>query len=239
MGTLSLDLSFSLTQRWSVLFAPSGAGKSTILRVIAGLLKPQHGRVLSRAHPGTEVEDEFLLTDTETGVFVPPHRRVVRMVAQEPALFPHMDVMRNVKYGMLLVTRDRSEADELARYIVEILELCRITHLTTKMPAELSGGERQRVALARTIATGPGRILLLDEPFSGMDFELRDGLIRDLQTWLAKKSTPVLSVTHDVGEAFQLGAEVIRIDDGKVAAQGPVTEVLAEERLRLMDQLRG
>jgi molybdate transport system ATP-binding protein len=113
------------------------------------------------------------------------------------------------------------------------------------MPRELSGGESQRVSVARAVVAaatfrGPGpALLLLDEPFSGLDLRLRDELLLELHAWLARRKIPVLSVTHDVGEAFQLGAEIIKIAGGKVVAQGPVGDVLAEERRRLMEQLRG
>jgi molybdate transport system ATP-binding protein len=105
----------------------------------------------------------------------------------------------------------------------------------------LSGGERQRVAIARAataaVSLGQGSILLLDEPFTGQDVRLRDELIEELRGWLAFMERPVLSVTHDVGETFQLGTEVIKIADGRVVQQGPVAEVLAEDRERLLDQL--
>ncbi len=117
-------------------------------------------------------------------------------------------------------------------------ELSRPNH-----PQELSGGERQRVAVVRAAAAavslGPGTLLLLDEPLTGLDLARQEELLDELRLWLAENGVPVLSVTHDIGEAFQLGAEVIRIADGKVVAQGPVTAVLADDRQRLMDQLRG
>ena len=121
----------------------------------------------------------------------------------------------------------------------EILALFRLTHLRDKLPDALSGGEAQRVNLARAATwTMEDGLLLLDEPFNGMDVVLRDEIICDMQGWLAKRNVCVLSVTHDVAEAFQLGAEVIKIADGKVVAQGPVEVVLAEERERLLRQLK-
>ena len=237
IGALSLDISFKLTQPWSVLFAPSGAGKTTVLRVIAGLLVPQHGRIVSRVYPESNVDREFVLTDTADGVFVPPHKRVIRMVSQQGALFPHLNVLQNMKYRMPSMVRDESEAKAKEEAIAGILALCRITHLAEKMPRQLSGGERQRVALARSIAAGTGRVLLLDEPFTGLDLGLRDSLVADLRAWLAQRRTPVLQVTHDIGEAFATNAEVITLDDGRVSAQGPATEVLAAERERLLEQL--
>jgi molybdate transport system ATP-binding protein len=112
--------------------------------------------------------------------------------------------------------------------------------LSESKPWKLSGGERQRVAVARAAAaaiTAEGGLLLLDEPFAGLHLPLRNELLADLRGWVAERKTPVLSVTHDVGEAFQLGAEVIKFSEGKVVQQGPVELVLAEERERLMEQL--
>jgi molybdate transport system ATP-binding protein len=124
----------------------------------------------------------------------------------------------------------------------EAITRFRLQELTEKVPSMLSGGERQRVAIARAataaVSAGSGCVLLLDEPFTGQDVPLRDELIEELRGWLVPMQTPVLSVTHDVGEAFQLGAEVVKIADGRVVQQGPVAEVLAEERTRLLEQLR-
>jgi molybdate transport system ATP-binding protein len=124
--------------------------------------------------------------------------------------------------------------------VEEALQRFRLEGYAESMPWKLSGGERQRVAVARasasaiTVADG---LLLLDEPFAGLHLPLRDELLEDLRNWLAVMKTPVLSVTHDVGEAFQLGAEVIKFSDGRVLEQGPVEVVLAEERIRLLEQL--
>ena len=140
------------------------------------------------------------------------------MVTQRPALFPHLSLRDNVFY-----TGSSPENKP-------VLELCRVGHLMEKWPHQLSGGERQRVALARTLAAGPGRLLLLDEPFTGLDLALRLELIRDLRAWLRISGTPVLMVTHDLAEVFAAGAEVLRLEAGRIAAQGSATEVLAEER---------
>ena len=137
-------------------------------------------------------------------------------------LYPEMTVAENLAF-----------AGDEARAVLEGFHL---TGLVKKTPRELSGGEGQRVAVARAAAGAKGRLLLLDEPFSGLDAEVRDGLISDLKDWLG--DTPVVSVTHDVGEAFLLGAEVVRIAVGRVAAQGAVGDVLGDERRRLVAVLR-
>jgi len=127
--------------------------------------------------------------------------------------------------------RDPAEIDN-------ILSLFRLSHLQSKLPNALSGGEAHRVNVARAITwTNHGGLLLLDEPFAGMDTALRDDIVPALQAWLTQRDICVLSVTHDVAEAFQLGAEVIKIADGKVVAQGPAALVLADERQRLLHQL--
>jgi molybdate transport system ATP-binding protein len=125
----------------------------------------------------------------------------------------------------------RGWIDEVER----ALEAFHLTELKEKQSAELSGGEAQRVAVARAAIGASGRLLLLDEPFSGLDVAVRDRLIEDLRGWL--DGSPVASVTHDVGEAFLLGAEVVRIADGRVVAQGPAEVVLAEERRKLLGVL--
>ena len=218
VGSLDLDVQFALTKPWTALFAPSGAGKTTVLRLIAGLERPDAGRVRLRRS-----SDEVTLVDTEAGVFVAPHKRKVRLVAQRPALFPHRDVLWNVQYRM-----DGAEGLE------ELLGLCRVEHLREKMPSQLSGGERQRVALARALATSECRLLMLDEPFSGLEGSLRQDLIGDLRAWLARRGTPVLLVTHDVAEVFAAGAEVLRMESGRIVAVGTAEEVLAGERERVL-----
>jgi molybdate transport system ATP-binding protein len=232
VGPLALDVSFALTQPWTVMFAPSGSGKTTVLRAIAGFVRPDAGFIVC----GTDI-----LVDCNAGVFVPVHERPVRSAGQTAQLFPHMSVRTNVLFG----SGWNSKPDEGFELAEQVLELFRLKGFAERMPRELSGGERQRVSVARAVVSavtfhGPSKaLLLLDEPFSGLDAAVRDELLAELREWLRRWKTPVLSVTHDVGEAFQLGAEVIKIADGRVVQQGPVGEVLAAERKRLMEQLLG
>jgi len=207
----AIDLNFALTQPWSVLFGPSGAGKSTVLRTIAGLLQPQAGRVILNGNA---------LTDTAQNIFVPPHLRGVGFVGQRSVLFPHFSIVENVAFGV--PKKDAGRA-------VEMLELFHAEHLMKQSVQELSGGERQRVLLARALAPAP-RLLLLDEPFNGMDLSLRSALVEDLRGYLEKHPTPVLSVTHDVAEVFALDADVVVMDAGRVVEQGEARAVLAAER---------
>ena len=233
MGALRLEASFSLSKPWTVLFGPSGSGKTTVLRAVAGLMKPDEGRIVY-AEP--EMRLERTLMSTEEDVFVPAHLRPVRGAAQTAWLFPKQSVRENVGYG----TGWGSHPDDERQVLEEVLGLFRLSTLATRMPKELSGGERQRVSVARAVAAavtydGPGRaLLLLDEPFTGLDGALRDGLAVELRNRLQRWKVPVLSVSHDVAECFLLGAEVVRMAEGQVIEQGPVELVLARERDRIL-----
>ena len=230
VGTLVVNATFQLSKPWTVLFGPSGSGKSTVLRLIAGLAQPDMGTLhLVFSSDRVQQRTKATIIDTELNVFLPPPLRASPLAPQLPNLFPHWTVADN----LTMCNEQHSHADS-----GEILALFRIGHLKDKLPKALSGGEAQRVNLARAVTWAQaGGILLLDEPFNGMDGELRDEIIRDMKIWLIERNIFVLSVTHDVAEAFQLGAEVIKIADGKVIAQGHVDVVLAEERERLLDQL--
>jgi molybdate transport system ATP-binding protein len=230
-GSFSIDVDFHISAPWTVLFGPSGSGKTTILRAIAGLLRPQVANITYSANPLPVV-----YADSASGVWVPSHQRGMCMAPQAATLFPHLNVTQNLVYGAGLV-RNSSEAKQRDEYVASMLARFRITHLADKMPNALSGGEAQRVNMARAVTAMSKRWLLLDEAFTGLDVSLRDELIAELLSWQSEFKTPVLSVTHDVAEAFQLGAEVIKIADGRVVAQGPVEVVLAEERKRLLAQL--
>jgi molybdate transport system ATP-binding protein len=148
-----------------------------------------------------------------------------------------MTVRENIAFG----TRSQADGTTAAEIVEEATTRFQLSGLAGKLPSMLSGGERQRVAIARAataaVGLGSGSILLLDEPFTGQDVRLRDELIEELRGWLALVERPVLSVTHDVGEAFQLGTEVVKIAEGRIVQQGPVAEVLAGERERLLEQL--
>jgi molybdate transport system ATP-binding protein len=234
IGPLDVDIDFKLTQPWTILFGASGSGKTTILRAMAGLLRPNDAAISLSAF-GQPV----VVVDTTAGTFVPADRRQTRLVAQQATLFPHMTVRENIAFG----ARPANDGSGSKEFVDAAIDQFHLGKLIAKVPTELSGGERHRVAIARTVTSAVslvgGAVLLLDEPFTGLDVPLRDSLIDDLKRMLAMYRIPVLSVTHDVAEAFQLGAEVIKIADGKVVEQGPVEVVLAEERKRLLVQLNG
>lgn len=227
-GTLTVDARFTLDASWSVLFGPSGSGKSTILRMLAGLAQPATGRI---------VLGETVLFDSNAKIFVPPHKRPVRTAAQAIRLLPHLSVQQNIVYG-----EGPSSSHQSSNRLEEIAILFRIEHLLTRMPRQLSGGEAQRISVARAVFASASYsapvLLLLDEPFTGLDTPLRDHLVSTLPSWLAERGIQVLSVTHDIAEAFQLDAAVFRIADGRIVQQGRVHQVLAEERDRLLAQLK-
>ena len=217
-------MTFNLDRPWSVLFGASGSGKTTILRVISGLLSPRKGVVSLGGRT---------LLDTAARIAVEPYRRTIRCASQSARLFPHLTIEENIRYGI-----DEDDAD--APLIASLRDLFRIAPLLHKVPAELSGGEQQRVSVARAVASAAsitGALLLLDEPFNGLDLALRDTLAQDLKEWLSRRQLPVLSVTHDVGEAFLLDAEVLRLQEGRIVEQGAARQVLAGERERILKQL--
>ena len=204
-GDFSLPLEgASLT----VLFGPSGCGKSTILRALAGLDRPQAGRIAAGG-------DTWY--DGEAGRFLPAHRRRVGFLAQQPGLFPHLSVAANIAFG---VKTGRE------RRVSELLELVGLADLAHRRPSELSGGQQQRVALARALAPSP-RLLLLDEPFAALDRPAQRDLRARLRDSLAASRTPALLVTHAREEALALGDDLLLMDQGRILQRGKPEEVFS------------
>ncbi|CAN5660206.1 ABC transporter ATP-binding protein [soil metagenome] len=205
----SFDASAELTVERGetlALVGPSGAGKTTVLRIVAGLLRPQWGSVRLA---------EVVLLATDRGIDVPPERRRVGYLFQEYALFPHLDVAGNVRFGAC----DGSRVDEL-------LERFRIGDLARARVHELSGGERQRVALARALARDPA-LLLLDEPLSALDTHTRAGVRAELRDLLSALKLPTLLVTHDFEDAATLAARVGVISLGRILQLGSPAELVS------------
>jgi len=197
----------------TVLFGPSGAGKTTVLRALAGLDLPDAGTIA--------LDGETWL-DRARGVAVPPQRRRVGVLFQEYALFPHLTVAGNVGYGLHRLPRARRAArvrELAARLGIE-------PALLDRRPGELSGGQRQRVALARALAPAP-RLLLLDEPLSALDAPSREELRGELRRALEGEGVPAVVVTHDRVEALALGDRIVVMVDGTVRQVGPVHEVFS------------
>jgi ABC-type sulfate/molybdate transport systems ATPase subunit len=221
-GGFHLQVAAKFTAPWTVIFGPSGAGKSTLLRLLAGL---DGGSVVRVALEGR------VLSDSSRGFAARPGKRQTGLVAQEPSLFPHLTVAENVGYGL-----EALERVQRVRRVEEMLAMVDAAELAERRPQDLSGGQAQRVALARALAPAP-MLLLLDEPFSALDGAASDALLERLQAWVTANRVQVAMATHDATDALALGAEVLLLEDGRKAAQGPAAVVLAVERERLSNRL--
>jgi molybdate transport system ATP-binding protein len=210
-GPLRLQLRAELDAGgFLTLFGPSGAGKTTVLRMLAGLVRPDDGRIAMNG------ECWF---DADARIDLPPQRRPVGFVFQDYALFPNMTVEGNVSYA---APGDRTWVDEL-------LTLTGLDGLRHRRPDTLSGGQKQRVALARALARKPA-LLLLDEPLSALDAELRARLQDDLQRLQQRCSFTTILVSHDIGEVFKLSQQVLRLENGRVVQSGTPAEVFLLRR---------
>ncbi len=193
----------------TVVCGPSGAGKSTLLLALVGGLRPRSGRIALDGRP---------LFDAGRGVDLPTRRRRIGMVFQEAALFPHLDALRNVGFGI----RGRERPARARAWLARV----GAADLAHRLPSELSGGERQRIALARALAAEP-RALLLDEPFSALDSASRAALGDLLVELQSASGIPFLHVTHDLGEALRLGTRLVLLERGAVVQSGIPAEVIA------------
>ncbi|WP_028781929.1 ATP-binding cassette domain-containing protein [Thalassobacillus devorans] len=198
-----LDVSFQLEDELVILFGKSGSGKTTLLNMLAGLIKPEQGKI--------QLGNRMLF---ETGkVDLPPQQRNVGYVFQDYALFPHMTVEKNIYYG--IKSKQLSHTGDHVKRMIDIVD---ISHLLSNYPGEISGGEKQRVALVRALAYRPD-LLLMDEPFSALDeknrLQCHEEILRLKQEW----QIPILLVTHDHGEASKLGDRIVHMEEGKVTQQ--------------------
>jgi len=219
-----LDVSIDVPPGITILFGASGAGKSTLLDCIAGLTRPDEGRIV--------VSRDVLFDSLGATDIAAPKRRIA-YVFQTLALFPHLTAEENVAYGL----RDLPEEERRER-VGEILKVFRVGNARKQKPGDLSGGERQRIALARSLVTEP-RVLLLDEPLTGLDAELKAAIVDDLRAWNTAKAIPVLYVTHNRDEVDSLGERVIALDNGRVASAGAPMDVLNAPRRKKLAQAAG
>jgi len=224
---LALEAAFEIRPGERVaLVGPSGAGKTTCLHLVAGLRSAEHALITLDGRP---------LTDTQRGIDVPPHRRDVGLVFQDLALFPHLDALANVSYGLGARGRPRGQVREAAaRWLEEV----GLADLGPRPVTALSGGERQRVALARAMAAGP-RVLLLDEPFSGLDVVTRNEVRAGLRAFLATLTIPALLVTHDALEALMFGDRLVVLEQGRVTQSGSWSELASRPRSSYVAALTG
>jgi molybdate transport system ATP-binding protein len=212
----TLDVDLALPARGiSALFGPSGCGKTTVLRALAGLVRAA-GRVA--------LDDEVWQDDARR-IFLPTHRRAIGYVIQESALFPHLDVRRNLDYGRRRVERHR--APDVPRIAFDqVVDMLGIGALMSRRPETLSGGERQRVAIARALLTSP-RLLLLDEPLAALDAARKAELLPYLDRLHAELAIPVVYVSHAIEEVARLAHHLVLMDAGRIVAAAPVADMMA------------
>lgn len=210
--------------RHTACVGPSGGGKSTLLRLLAGLDEPSAGSVLMDGR-----------TASEPGrILIPPHRRRLGMVFQDLALWPNLSVLDNVRLGLASADLSRRRAESRAR---ETLDLCGIGQLARRKPGEISGGEQQRVALARAIAVRPA-FLLLDEPFSGLDLMTKDRLLHQVGRLSHEEGFTVVLVTHDPLEAIGLCDHALVLEQGRVIEFGPLRALIDSPRSDILRLFR-
>ncbi len=202
----TLDVAFASTNGITALLGPSGAGKTLTLRAIAGLLRPNAGRISLR---------DRVLFDASRNINIPARDRHVGYVFQQYALFPHMTVAENIAFGLHDTSRDERDAR-----VSEMLAMVGLGEFGARQTRALSGGQQQRVALARSLAPRPS-LLLLDEPLAALDAPLRKRLGAELRALHERTGVPMVLVTHDPAEAARIADSIVYIDGGRVSAQPP------------------
>lgn len=210
-GSFQLDLDFRSQGGITALFGRSGAGKSSVVAMAAGLSRPDQGRI--------QVGDAVLF-DSTTGIDLPPERRRVGLVFQDGRLFPHLSVAGNLRYGEKLVPKAERWAD-----FAHVVDLLGIGHLLDRRPAKLSGGEKQRVAIGRALLASP-RLLLMDEPLAALDGARKREVLPFIAKIAREFDIPILYVSHSIEEIIELADHLVVLDQGKALASGPLEEVL-------------
>lgn len=196
-----LDAALHLNQRVTAIFGPSGSGKSTLLGIIAGIVKPDSGRI---------VVDGDCLFDSDKRINKPVHERRVGLVFQDGRLFPHLNVMQNLSYALHFIPKEQQQLK--LEHIAHLLE---ITPLLKQRPHQLSGGEKQRVALGRALLSSP-RLLMLDEPLASLDDRLKSQILPFLKLVADEIQIPMIYISHSRKEIMQITSNLIHIQNGKV-----------------------
>jgi molybdate transport system ATP-binding protein len=209
-GDFTLDVSFRSAGRLTALFGRSGSGKTTVVNAIAGLIRPERGRI---------VVDGRILADTGSGVFVPKHRRRIGYVFQEARLFPHLTVRQNLVFGRWFNGRPEASSPSLET----VAELLDIGTLLARRPDGLSGGEKQRVAVGRALLSRP-RLLLMDEPLASLDDARKAEILPYIERMRDEAGVPIVYVSHSVGEVARLATTIVVMERGRVVTVGPVAE---------------
>lgn len=211
LGTFSLDAGFATEGGVTAIFGRSGSGKTTLINVIAGLVRPEHGRV---------VLDGEVLLDTGRGTDMPACRRRIGYVFQDGRLFPHLTVRQNLLYGRWFA------AEEPGRESFDtIVDMLALGPLLKRGTAKLSGGEKQRVAIGRALLASP-RLLLMDEPLSSLDHQRKLEVVPFLERLRDQAKVPIIYVSHSVPEVSRLATTVVLMDGGQVVASGPTTQMM-------------
>jgi molybdate transport system ATP-binding protein len=206
-----LDVNVQVPSGLTAFFGPSGSGKTTLINAVAGLLRPDQGRIV--------VNDRVLL-DTETHQFVPPHRRRVGYIFQEGRLFPHLTVRQNLAYGRWFAPRT-AHVESVSR----VIEMLGIGDLLDRRPGRLSGGEKQRVAIGRALLAGP-KLLLADEPLAALDEARKSEIMPYFERLRDEGPVPILYVSHSAAEVARLATTMVALTAGRVTASGPSAQVL-------------
>lgn len=216
LGDFELDAAFEGKGKLIALFGPSGSGKTSIVRAIAGLIRPEEGRI---------VAEDRVLSDTRQGLFLRPHKRRIGYVFQDARLFPHMTCRQNLLFGRWFTPAPERYVD-----IDQVIELLGIGHLLARQPGSLSGGERQRVAIGRALAASP-RLLLMDEPLASLDDGRKAEIMPYVERLRDEMGIPIVYVSHSVAEVARLADEIVLLANGKVVAAGDATDVMARTDL--------
>ena len=212
LGDFRLDAAFESGAGVTALFGRSGAGKTSLVNAIAGLIRPQRARILL---------DGEVLTDTAAGLFVPARLRCVGYVFQEGRLFPHMTVRQNLLYGRWFSSPRRGPGE-----VAHVIDLLGLADLLGRRPANLSGGEKQRVAIGRALLAHP-RLLVMDEPLASLDEERKGEILPYIERLRDEFAIPIIYVSHAIAEVTRLATTMVVMSEGRVAAVGPTAEVMS------------
>lgn len=213
LGEFALEAAFASQGRLTALFGRSGSGKTSLVNIISGLIRPDSGRV---------VIDGQVLVDTQDDIFVPKHRRRIGYVFQEARLFPHLSVRQNLLFGRWFSPK----SDKASSDLPAIVDLLGIGHLLERRPGALSGGEKQRVAIGRALLANP-RLLLMDEPLASLDDARKAEILPYIERLRDEIGVPIIYVSHSVAEVARLATTLVTVDRGRVTACGPALEVMS------------
>jgi molybdate transport system ATP-binding protein len=211
LGDVTIEARFESAGRLTALFGPSGSGKTSLINMIAGLIRPDKGRI---------AVDGRVLVDTSAGIFVPKHKRRIGMVFQDARLFPHMSVASNLRYG-----RWFTPAVERYAEMDSVVDLLGIGPLLGRRPAKLSGGEKQRVAIGRALLASP-KLLLMDEPLASLDEARKAEILPYIERLRDEFAVPIVYVSHAIAEVTRLATTMVVLSEGRVAAVGPAAAIM-------------